>query len=116
MHEFPVTQNLLELALSHAERAGAARIVRLHLVIGELSSIVDDSIQFYWEFVAKDTIAEGSELVFRRVPGKLRCKSCDETFIVDGIDYRCPACGSSQTFAVDGQQFTLESIDVEEVG
>jgi hydrogenase nickel incorporation protein HypA/HybF len=113
VHEFPITQNLLTLALAHAERAGAARIVRLHLVIGELSSIVDDSIQFYWEFVTKDTLAEGSELIFRRVPGKLRCNECGETFLVDGIDYRCPSCGGAQTFVMDGQQFTLESIDVE---
>jgi hydrogenase nickel incorporation protein HypA/HybF len=113
MHEFPITQNLLALALEHANRAGAARIVRLHLVIGELSSIVDDSIQFYWEFVTKDTLAEGSELVFQRVPGKLRCEACHETFVVDGIDYRCPSCGGTRTFVVDGQQFTLESIDVE---
>jgi len=113
MHELPITQNVLALALAHAERAGATRIVRLHLVIGGLASIVDDSVQFYWDFVSKGTIAEGSELVFRRVPGKLQCGACGETFLVDGIDYACPSCGSVRTRVVDGQQFTLESIDVE---
>lgn len=116
MHELPITENLLALALEHAERAGASRVVRLHLVIGELTSIVDESVQFYWEFVTKDTIAEGSELVFRRVLGRLQCRDCGETFSIGKLNYQCPSCKSTHTFVVDGQQFRLESIDVEGVG
>jgi hydrogenase nickel incorporation protein HypA/HybF len=60
MHELPVTESLLEIALRHARKAGAERITRLNIVIGELSSIVDESIRFYWDIVSKDTMAEGS--------------------------------------------------------
>jgi hypothetical protein len=57
MHELPVTESILDIAVKHARQANAQRIADIYLVIGQLSSIVDDSIQFYWDIIAKDTLA-----------------------------------------------------------
>jgi hydrogenase nickel incorporation protein HypA/HybF len=113
MHELSVTQSLLEIALRHAERAGARHITRLNLVIGELSSIVDDSVQFYWDIVSRDTIAAGAELHFERVPGILRCLGCDHTFPLNDREYTCPICGGTQVVAAGGDDFRLESIEID---
>jgi len=113
MHELSVTESVLEIALRHAERAGAQRIVRLNLVIGELSSIVGDSVQFYWDIVSRDTIAEGAELHFERLPATLRCLGCEHTFPLNGRDYTCPACGGKKVVAAGGDDFRLESIEVD---
>jgi len=113
MHELSVTQSLLEITLRHADLASARRVTRLNLVIGELASIVDDSVQFYWDIVSQGTIAEGAELHFERVPGALRCLGCGHTFPLNGRDYTCPACGEKQVVAVGGDDFRLESIEVE---
>ncbi len=113
MHELSITQSILDIALRHAEQAGANRITSLNLVIGELSSIVDDSVQFYWDIISRDTIAAGSELHFERTPGTLRCLACGHTFSLDGRDYTCPVCGEEQVVPVGGDDFRLESIEVE---
>jgi len=113
MHELSITQSILEIALRHAEQAGAERITCLNLVIGELSGIVDDSVQFYWDTIAKDTIAEGAELHFERVSASLRCLSCDHVFALNGRDYTCPVCGEGRVVAEGGKEFQLESIEVE---
>jgi hydrogenase nickel incorporation protein HypA/HybF len=113
MHELSVTQSLLEIALRHADEAGAQRIVQLNVVIGELASIVDDSVQFYWDIVSQDTIAEGARLHFERTPGVLRCTVCSHTFPLNGKSYACPACGETQVVAVGGDEFRLDSIEVE---
>ena len=44
MHELPVTQSILKIALEHAEKAKAGRVVGLNLVIGELATMVDDGV------------------------------------------------------------------------
>jgi hydrogenase nickel incorporation protein HypA/HybF len=115
LHELSITENLLALALQHAEEARATRIVRLNLVIGDLSSVVDESVQFYWDMLAEGTIAEGAELNFRRVAGRLRCVVCGNTFELNEYDFSCPACGSTRTLVAEGEDFRLESIDVESV-
>lgn len=113
MHEMGITQNLLALALQHAESAGATKITALYLQIGELSSIVDDSVQFYWDFVSKNTIAEGAVLHFERVQATFTCADCGETF-ARTADYRCPHCGSDAVTITGGEEFYLTSIEVEE--
>jgi hydrogenase nickel incorporation protein HypA/HybF len=113
MHELSVTQSLLDIALRHAERAAAKRITRLNIVIGELATIVDESVQFYWDMISRDTIAEGAELCFERVPGILRCLACEHSFPLNGENYACPACGDRQVVAAGGDDFRLESIEVD---
>ena len=113
MHELPITEGLLNLALKHANQAGAKRINQLNLVIGQLASVVDDSIQFYWDIISKDTIAEGAKLEFRRVPAVLHCWNCEAEFSPNGRDYLCPQCGSARVKVVSGDDFLLESIDVD---
>jgi len=113
MHELGVTQNILAIALRHAEEAGATRITRLTLVVGELSSIVDESVQFYWDLIANGTLAEGATLEFRRVPAMLRCNDCQHEFRMDYETFLCPRCGSSRVAVSGGEEFYLESIDVD---
>ena len=113
MHEMPVTQSLLKIALQYAEKANAKRITDLHIVMGELASMVDDSIQFYWEIIAKDTIAQHATLHFRRVPAELQCMACFEKYHPNGRELVCPQCGGVGAKIIAGEEFSLEAIDVE---
>jgi len=113
MHELTVTENILNIALRHAADAGAAQITDLYLVVGQLSSVVDDSVQFYWDFVSKETPAAGARLHFRRIPGALSCQACGHTYPF-GDAFECPACGSGQVRVSAGEEFYLEAIDVAE--
>jgi len=113
MHELGITDQLLTLTLKQANNVGAARVVRLHLVIGEFSAVVDDSIQFYWDMMAEGTLAEGAELRFTHIPGRLVCLDCGRIVLFSDFDGLCPLCGGPRTAIHDGSQFRLESIEVE---
>lgn len=114
MHELAVTESLLEVSLRHARAAGAVRVTDVYLVIGRLSSVVDDSVQFYWDIVSRGTPAEGARLHFRRVPVEMRCLACDVGYRPDGDDLGCPTCGGVQVRVVAGDEFQLEAIDVDD--
>jgi len=111
MHELSVTQSILDITLRHADRK---RVTGIHVVMGELSSLVDDSIQFYWELIAKDTVAEGARLHFRRVPAEFQCMVCFEKYRPQGEEFACPYCGSVGAKIIAGEEFFVESIDVED--
>ena len=113
MHELAITESILEITLRHAGQAQVTRVTDLYLVIGQLSSIVDDSIQFYWDIISKDTPAEGAKLHFRRLPVELVCLSCGRRYTPVGEDFACPDCHSEQIKVVAGEEFFLESIEVE---
>lgn len=113
MHELSVTEEILRIALEHAERAGARRITDIHLVVGELSGVVDDSIQFYMDFLSPDTLAAGVKLDFRHVPARLHCRQCGHEFEPQGMDWNCPACHTLGGEIVAGKEFYVESIEVE---
>jgi hydrogenase nickel incorporation protein HypA/HybF len=113
MHELPVTESLLKTALQHADKASAKRITDLHIVMGDLASMVADSIQFYWDIIAKDTLAEGANLHFRRVPAELQCMTCFEKYHLNRDELICPKCGGVGAKIIAGEEFALESIDVD---
>jgi len=114
MHELAITQRILEIALEHAGRAGARRITDIYLVIGDLSSVVDDSVQFFFDHLTPGTPAEGATLHFTRLPARYRCRACGEEFTPGrGLAWQCPACQGWNVEILQGKEFYLESIEVE---
>ena len=113
MHELSVTESLLKIAVEHAEKANATRVTDLNIVIGDLASMVDESIQFYWDIIAKDTIAEEATLHFRRVRAELQCNTCGEKYRPTDRELICPNCYGVGAKIIRGEEFFLESIDVE---
>ncbi len=113
MHELPITESILEIAQRHGMQAGATRISDIYLVIGQLSSVIDDSVRFYWDMISEGTLAEGARLHFRRVPAEFLCSDCEASYKPEGEDFSCPQCGSAHVKLIAGVEFRVEAIEVE---
>jgi hydrogenase nickel incorporation protein HypA/HybF len=116
LHELPAAQSILEISLRHAKQAGAERVTNVYLVIGQLASLVDDSIQFYWDIIAEGTPAKGAKLHFKRIPAQLQCMVCSEKYFPTGEEIRCPNCDSVGVKVIAGEEFFVEAIDVDGEG
>lgn len=110
MHEFSLTQNLLDIALKNAD---SRRIVNVHLLIGPFSDDREESIQFYWRDLAKGTLGEGAKLHFWRVKAEMKCLECGGTFNLEDDQSLCVYCQSDRLQLLSGDEVRLESIDVE---
>jgi len=113
MHELAVTESVLNIVCEHAKKSQAKKVTDIYLVIGRLSSIVDDSVEFYWNFISKDTLCEGSKLHFRRIPAELVCLDCDNHYNLADELTPCPNCGSARVRVLTGDEFNLESIEIQ---
>jgi len=115
MHELAVTQSILEIAERYAQQNEARRVTDLYVVIGALSSIVDDSVQFYWDILSENSLCAGSKLHFQRVPSQLICLDCTNEYTLEAGLEPCPTCGSPKVKVTSGDQFYLDSIEIEKL-
>ena len=115
MHELPITKGILSIAVETSQGHGSRRVTAIDIVIGELSSIVDDSIQFYFDVLSEGTLAEGAQLNFRREAAVAHCWDCSQKFEVRApLGPLCPHCGSAKMQIISGKEFHVESIEVED--
>lgn len=113
MHELSVTEDILRIVKEHAENGGASQVTDIYLVIGELSSFVDDSIQFYFDMLSPDTIAEGATLHFERIKTRFRCRKCGHEFEPAERDWLCPKCHALGGDVIAGKEFYVDSIAIQ---
>ena len=112
MHEFDLTQNLLDRALQNAH---SKRIKRVNLLIGPFSEEREDAIQFYWKDLAKGSFGEGAELHFDHIKPVMRCFDCTATaYLGENEDASiCNYCFSEHLQISKDEDVILESIEVE---
>ena len=112
MHELSLSGAIVNTAVKHAD---GRRVCVVNLRVGRLRQVVPDTLEFYFEFVARGTPCEGAELVVEVVDARLRCRPCEREWTIEIPAFRCPTCGGSDVEIASGNEFEIQSIDVEEV-
>jgi hydrogenase nickel incorporation protein HypA/HybF len=82
--------------------------------VDELSSITNDSVQFYWDMICPGTAAEGARLHFERRPTQLACQACGETVELESGLRVCACCGSEALRGISEPGLRLVSIEVQD--
>ena len=113
MHEQSIVESLLALALKNAGKAKASKILRIYLVVGELSGVLEEAVNFYFGFLSRDTIAAQASLFFMHTPAQLRCRNCNTVFSPERLDFHCPNCKEQQVEIVSGRELYIDSMEVE---
>ena len=112
MHELSLMQSALEIAMDHAGQAGAQRIVSITLRIGAMSGVVAEALEFAFDVLKADTIADQARLEIQTVPIMCRCPRCDLDFEAADIVFVCPTCGSRSADVRSGREMELASMEV----
>jgi len=113
MHELSITQGILSIAVEKANEVQASKVTKINLIIGELSGVVNECVEFYFDLLSKDTIAAQASLSFERTPNKLRCRNCATVFSPDNLDWSCPNCHEAGVEVISGRECHVESIEVD---
>ena len=113
MHELAITQSMFELVLEQAKKAGAKKVGKINLVIGEMTGVVGDSVKFYFDLLSQGSPAEGAALSFTMTPPKAQCQDCGKTFELKEFEWTCPHCHGNSMELTGGKELFVESIEVE---
>ena len=113
MHELSVTQSILSIALEKANAAHASKVSKINLVIGELTGVVDECVQFYFDLLSKDTMATEATLSFRQSSTQLCCRNCATIFAPCNGNWACPKCHEQRIDIISGRALYIASLEVE---
>ena len=113
MHEQSIVESILALAIKNAEKEKANKILRIYLVVGELSGVNEESVDFYFSLLSRDTIAAQASLFFMHVAAQLRCRNCNMIFSPKDFDFHCPNCKEEQVEIIGGRELYIDSMEVE---
>ncbi len=87
------------------------RVSEVHLRLGRLAGVVQESLHFGYDIVTQDTLLAGSRLVIEELPIIIFCPTCDREVQLPGIQsFRCPNCGTPSGDIRQGQELELHSI------
>jgi hydrogenase nickel incorporation protein HypA/HybF len=139
MHELALAGAVIDAAERHA---GGRRVVLVRLRLGELRQVVPRSLAFCFEHAARGTLCEGAALEYETVEAQLACAACGTRWAllpstpvpgpvtaVPGqatwgqarpggarphVSFRCRTCGGADVGIESGDEFEIESIEVEE--
>ena len=111
MHELSLSSAIVATVEKHAD-GRPVRIVNLR--VGRLRQVVPESLEFYFDVVARGTVCEGAKLELEVVPAELRCSACGHEWELEEPPFWCPACSGREVTVVAGNEFEVESLEIEE--
>ncbi len=111
MHELSIASAVLNTAVKHA-RERPVEVVAMR--VGTLRQVVPDSLRFYWEIVARDTVCEDARLELTEVGTRLRCEECRHEWKPLIPAFRCSACAGARVTVAAGEELEVEYIELRE--
>jgi hydrogenase nickel incorporation protein HypA/HybF len=126
VHELSISTAIVNTAERHA---GGRNVTVVDVRVGSMRQVVPDSLRFYFEIVARDTVCAGARLELERIAALLRCADCGrewdpappplathEPLAGPGLppvpSFRCPDCRTVGE-VLAGDELEVESIEVE---
>ena len=113
MHEMGIAQELVKIALdSIPQEIENPMVETVNLRIGKLASVVEHSLTFCFEIIAKDTPLEKARLKIDLVPIRVVCRSCEKEWEVTGPSFQCPFCEDGDVQMLTGREIEITSLEL----
>lgn len=115
MHELPVMNSILDIVVKHAEKNNVNKVMAIHLRVGSLSDLEDKWMQHYFDYLSKESVADGAKLVIERSPAVMKCRECNTSFEIDLNDKKkivCTECKSDKCSLESGKEYYIKNMEV----
>ena len=94
MHSLAMAEDILEAALTEAEKHNANKIKAINVKVGNEHFAESDSLQFCLEAAAQGTIADEARIEVELMDTAAKCLKCGLIFPVEAYLPLCPRCGN----------------------
>lgn len=116
MHELGIMTGVLDAVESAARDAGALRVTKVSLSVGEMTEAIEDALVFAFQALQEMqeySMATEAELEIKMVHPRSRCFECGAEYEHDRFHMLCPECGGFATELIAGRELQIDSIEVD---
>ena len=114
MHELGIVKHVIKSLHDVAKEHNVRHIGSVTLEIGEVSGVVLDQLVDYWNyFREKDELVKGAPLFVEKIGAVTYCTACENTYDTVAHGKTCPHCGSTETYLLKGNEFSIKQIEAE---
>jgi hydrogenase nickel incorporation protein HypA/HybF len=114
MHELSIASAILDRVKAAADQNAGARVIKVGLRVGELSSVDPDALAFGFESLAKGTSLAGAVLEIEYRERKQQCAACKLEFAPGELSSNCPGCNHAESVCIAGKELDISFIEVED--
>lgn len=93
------------------EQNKLTKVASVTLEIGEVSGIIPDYIESFWQWaVKKEKYLQDAQLLIETLKAITRCGDCGRTYETVKYAKVCPHCGSENTWLETGNEYNIKEI------
>lgn len=115
MHELGVVFYVIKDVNKIAEENKIKRVHSVTLEIGEVSTVVPALLEDCWNWAVKrEPVMDNAKLLVETIPAITYCEDCGEKYSTVKYAKICPNCQSENTYLLQGNEFNIKEILVED--
>ena len=112
MHEMSIAINIIEICEKELQKAKGTKIEKVNLIVGKLSGIVIESLNFALEVSKQNGLLSDAEIIIEEIPASLKCLNCGLEFTSDEYYTTCPACNDFKHEILAGKELLVKSLTI----
>ena len=116
MHELGIAFHIIKEVDAFAEENKIPSVKGVVIELGEVSGVVPRYLEDVWKWACENRSKHmsGCKLSIIVTKATTYCQACQKTYPTLPSGKKCPHCGSEDTYLVEGNEVTIQSIQVEE--
>lgn len=112
MHELSLCRSLLKIIEKKmTELNSAKRVTAIWLEISLLCGVDVKSLEFYFAFVSKNTLAENAQLHIDMIPMPAQCTACQQEVSIESF-LPCPLCGNYKLIMEQRPELIVKRMEI----
>lgn len=113
LRELQTMRSIFDRVIRRAHENHSSRITSVYIALGEIAEVDPDSIRERWRELSRGTPAQDAQLHFRVITAEVQCMACFKKYHPKNGEIHCPNCGSFGAKIISGEEFQLESIEMD---
>ena len=112
MHELGIVFHIIESLEQIGVENNLHRVSSVTLEVGEVSTVVPDSLMDCWKWsVTKTLLLKDSLLKFEILSAVTHCDTCGKSHATVEYGKVCPHCQSEDTYLITGNEVNIKEIE-----